>query len=193
MHPLKVAGIDRQRSYYLQNFVGNPLDTTIAAACLVFGGVLERHPGLKVTLSHGGGFVPYQAARWIHGWAERDEAKARLQGEPGPSLDRLYFDTILHDVAPLQFLVDWAGSKRVHARHRLSVRHGPVRPQRRVDGLRLTARRGAILRGGGRGAGPGGLRWPAGPRFRPTGCGLRRGRARRPAGCLATMPRRSPG
>ncbi len=80
LHPLKVAGIDRQRSYYLQNFIGNPLDTTIAAACLVFGGVLERYPGLKIVLSHGGGFVPYQQARWIHGWAERAEAKVRLKG-----------------------------------------------------------------------------------------------------------------
>lgn len=113
LHPLKVAGIDRQRSFYLQNFIGNPLDTTIAAACLVFGGVLERYPALKVLLSHGGGFTPYQQARWIHGWAERAEAKVRLKGEPGPSIDRLLFDTILHGVEPLQFLVDLVGAERV--------------------------------------------------------------------------------
>ena len=113
LHPLHVAGIDRQRSYYLQNFIGNPLDTTIAAACLVFGGVLERFPNLKVCLSHGGGFVPYQQARWVHGWAERAEAKVRLKGEPGPSIDRLLYDTILHEVMPLQFLVDLAGPDRV--------------------------------------------------------------------------------
>ena len=136
VHPVKVAGIDRQRSYYLQNFVGNPLDTTIAAACLVFGGVLERHPGLKVTLSHGGGFVPIRRRGGIHGWAERDEAKARLKGEQ-VCLDRLYFDAILHDAAPLQFLVDWA-LQAGHARLRLSVRHGPVRPFFFFDGLRLT-------------------------------------------------------
>ena len=46
------------------NLIGNPLDTTIAAACLVFGGVMDRHPKLKVCLAHGGGFMPYQAARW---------------------------------------------------------------------------------------------------------------------------------
>jgi aminocarboxymuconate-semialdehyde decarboxylase len=113
IHPVKVAGIERQKSYYLQNFIGNPLDTTIAAACLVFGGVLERFPNLKIVLSHGGGFTPYQAARWIHGWAERDEAKVRLKGEPGPSIDKLIYDAILHDGAPLLFLIDWAGSKRV--------------------------------------------------------------------------------
>jgi aminocarboxymuconate-semialdehyde decarboxylase len=139
LHPLKVAGIDRQRSYYLQNFIGNPLDTTIAAACLVFGGVLERYPGLKIVLSHGGGFVPYQQARWIHGWAERAEAKVRLRGEPGPSIDRLIFDTILHDVAPLQFLVDLAGAERVMLGSDYPFDMGQYDLLEVIDGLRITA------------------------------------------------------
>ena len=89
VHPLQVAGIDRQRSYYLQNFVGNPLDTTIAAACLVFGGVLERHPGINFLMSHGGGFTPYQSARWEHGWSERAEARVTLKSPPpAPSQTR---------------------------------------------------------------------------------------------------------
>jgi aminocarboxymuconate-semialdehyde decarboxylase len=138
IHPVKVAGIDRQRDYYLQNFIGNPLDTTIAAACLVFGGVLERHPDLKIVLSHGGGFVPYQAARWIHGWAERDEAKVRLKGEPGPSLDRLYYDAILHDGAPLQYLVDWAGSDRVMLGSDYPFDMGQYDLLGVIDDLRLT-------------------------------------------------------
>src|SRR5262249_49461354 len=68
LHPINVAGADRLSSYYLGNLIGNPLDTTIAAACLVFSGVLERHPALKICLAHGGGFVPYQAGRFVHGW-----------------------------------------------------------------------------------------------------------------------------
>ena len=113
IHPLKVAGIDRQRSYFLQNLVGNPVDTTIAAACLVFGGVIERFPGINFLLSHGGGFTPYQAARWEHGWKIRAEPRAMLKSPPKASLDRLIYDTILHDVAPLQFLVDQVGAGRV--------------------------------------------------------------------------------
>jgi aminocarboxymuconate-semialdehyde decarboxylase len=54
IHPVHVAGADRLMSYYLRNFIGNPLDTTIAAACLYFGGVMVRHPKLKVLLAHGG-------------------------------------------------------------------------------------------------------------------------------------------
>ena len=59
IHPGNVAGADRLRSYYLGNLIGNPLDTTIAGACLIFGGVLERHPKLNFIMSHGGGFIPY--------------------------------------------------------------------------------------------------------------------------------------
>jgi len=113
VHPVNVAGVERMRSYYLNNLIGNPLDTTIAAACLVFGGVLERHPKLNVLLVHGGGFVPYQAGRWVHGWQVRGEPKVNVKQSPQPWLDRLYYDTILHAQPQLEFLVGWAGATRV--------------------------------------------------------------------------------
>lgn len=146
VHPLKVAGIDRQRSYYLQNFVGNPVDTTIAAACLVFGGVIERHPGINFLMSHGGGFTPYQAARWEHGWKMRHEARVTLKTSPKASLDRLIYDTILHDAAPLQFLVDQVGSGRVLLGSDYPFDMGQYDAVDVVNGLRLTASdREAIL------------------------------------------------
>jgi aminocarboxymuconate-semialdehyde decarboxylase len=113
VHPVNVAGADRLRSYYLTNLIGNPLDTTIAAACLVFGGVLERHPALKVLLVHGGGFVPYQAGRWVLGWQVRPEPKVNVKQSPQPSIDRFYYDTILHARPQLEFLVSSVGSARV--------------------------------------------------------------------------------
>jgi aminocarboxymuconate-semialdehyde decarboxylase len=113
IHPVNVAGAERLRSYYLNNLIGNPLDTTIAAACLVFGGVLERHPRLKVGLVHGGGFVPYQAGRWAHGWRVRPEPKVNLKQSPEPWIDRFYYDTILHSTDRLAFLVESAGAARV--------------------------------------------------------------------------------
>jgi aminocarboxymuconate-semialdehyde decarboxylase len=113
VHPINVAGMDRLGSYYLNNLIGNPLDTTIAAACLVFGGVLERHPSLKICLAHGGGFVPYQGGRFVHGWQVRDEPKKRLAKPPTDSLRRFYFDTIVHSAEVLEFLVGSAGSGRV--------------------------------------------------------------------------------
>jgi aminocarboxymuconate-semialdehyde decarboxylase len=113
IHPVNVAGVDRLRSYYLNNLIGNPLDTTIAAACLVFGGVLERYPTLKVLLVHGGGFVPYQAGRWAHGWHVRPEPKVNVKHSPEPWIDRFYYDTILHARPQLEFLVSSVGPARV--------------------------------------------------------------------------------
>jgi aminocarboxymuconate-semialdehyde decarboxylase len=75
IHPTKPAGGARTHAYYLANLVGNPLETTIAAASLVFGGVMEKHPKLKILLVHGGGYVPYQYGRWSHGYEVRDEPK----------------------------------------------------------------------------------------------------------------------
>ena len=83
IHPVGVAGADRLKSYYLANLIGNPVDTTIAAASLVFGGVLERHPNLKICLSHGGGFTPYQAARWVAWLAGARRAEGQSQGLAG--------------------------------------------------------------------------------------------------------------
>jgi aminocarboxymuconate-semialdehyde decarboxylase len=113
LHPINVAGADRLSSYYLTNLIGNPLDTTIAAASLVFGGVLERHPTLKICLAHGGGFVPYQAGRFVHGWHVRAEPKSKLAKPPTESLKRFYFDTIVHSKEALAFLVGNAGAERV--------------------------------------------------------------------------------
>jgi aminocarboxymuconate-semialdehyde decarboxylase len=113
LHPINVAGVDRLSSYYLNNLIGNPLDTTIAAACLVFSGVLERHPSLKICLAHGGGFVPYQAGRFLHGWHVRKEPKSKLPKPPTESLGRFYFDTIVHSKDVLEFLVGNAGVDRV--------------------------------------------------------------------------------
>ena len=113
IHPVNVAGADRLRAYYLNNLIGNPTDTTIAAACLVFGGVLARHPKLKVCMVHGGGFLPYQCGRLLHGWRMRPEPKVALDGPPDPFFARLYYDTILHSVESLGFLIGSAGAERV--------------------------------------------------------------------------------
>jgi len=113
IHPGNVAGADRLRSYYLGNLIGNPLDTTIAGACLIFGGVLERHPKLNFIMSHGGGFIPYQGGRWVHGWEVRPEPKVNVKHSPAPYLDRFLYDTILHAKAPLEFLISSVGANRV--------------------------------------------------------------------------------
>ena len=104
---------ERLKAYYMRNFIGLPLETTIAGAALVFGGVLERFPNITFCLCHGGGFVPYQAGRFMHAWEVRPEAKARLKGSPEDSLRRLHYDTIVHSPDALKFLIDSVGADRV--------------------------------------------------------------------------------
>jgi aminocarboxymuconate-semialdehyde decarboxylase len=113
VHPQKIAGGDRLKSFYLKNLIGNPLDTTIAAASLVFGGVLERHPNLRFCFAHGGGFMPYQVGRMNHGWSVRPEGKVNLKHKPEDSIRRLYFDCILHSEPALRYLVETFGADHV--------------------------------------------------------------------------------
>ena len=113
IHPNNIAGADRLKSYYLANLIGNPLDTTIAAASLIFGGVMDRYPKLKVMLAHGGGFTPYQAARWEHGWAVRPEPKKHVKQQPKNIAQRFYYDTILHSAPVLEFMIKHTGADRV--------------------------------------------------------------------------------
>jgi aminocarboxymuconate-semialdehyde decarboxylase len=113
LHPDNVAGAPRMQAHYLHNFVGNPTDTTVAAGSLMFGGVLTRHPALRIALLHGGGFLPYQIGRFEHGWKVRPEPQAGLDVNPRTLLDRFWFDTLTHDTASLRFLLERVGPERL--------------------------------------------------------------------------------
>jgi len=99
--------------YYLWNTVGNPLETTIAAAHLIMAGVMERHPGLKVLLAHGGGTILSLRGRLHHAHTFQPQARARLKESPEESLRRFYFDTVTHDGGLLRSLVDFVGADHV--------------------------------------------------------------------------------
>ena len=99
--------------HYLWNLVGNPGETTVAAAHLVLSGVLERHPDLRVLLAHGGGAVLALRGRLRHGWANVAAAGTRLTESPIDSLRRFYYDTVVFDPAVLRDLVAFAGAERV--------------------------------------------------------------------------------
>jgi aminocarboxymuconate-semialdehyde decarboxylase len=104
------AGFD---DFYLWNLVGNPMETTVAAAHLVLSGVLERHPGLRVLLAHGGGALPALRGRVRHGWSAVAPAGAKLREDPEASLRRLYYDTVVFDPDVLRALVAFAGADHV--------------------------------------------------------------------------------
>jgi aminocarboxymuconate-semialdehyde decarboxylase len=148
VHPHAGAAAERLGSYYLKNLVGLPFETTVAGASLVFGGVLERHPGLKVCLSHGGGFLPYQAGRFRHGFEVRPEAKVNLAHDPEESLGRLFYDTILHDTRTLEFLISSVGPHHVLLGSDYPFDMGNLDCVARVEALGILAKDRALILGG---------------------------------------------
>ena len=113
VHPTNNAGADRMGGYYLGNIVGNPMETTLAVGCVVFGGVLERFRGLTFCWSHGGGFWPYQVGRFDHGYEVRPEPKVNISVSPSTYASRMYYDTITHSEAALGYLVSVMGAGNV--------------------------------------------------------------------------------
>jgi len=113
LHPLKVIGMtDRLSQYFLANLLGNPFDTAIAAAHLIFSGVLDRFPELEIALPHGGGALPFLLGRIAHGWSVRPEC-AHLERSPRDYANRFFYDTVTHDEQALDFLITQVGSDRV--------------------------------------------------------------------------------
>jgi aminocarboxymuconate-semialdehyde decarboxylase len=114
VHPADLAVPPRHRRLFLHILVGNPSETTYAAAALMLGGVFDRFPKLRVLLVHGGGCVPYQFGRIARG---RTAAPALARGAAKLELDRyadnLYYDTVLHDDAALRYLVSRVGAHHV--------------------------------------------------------------------------------
>jgi aminocarboxymuconate-semialdehyde decarboxylase len=110
VHPTtRGLGVPALDDHYLWNAVGNPLETTIAAAQLVLAGVLDRHPALTVLLAHGGGALPALRGRLRRAVEVRPEAGADCAGEVDAAIRRLYFDSLTHDRAVLADLVSFAG------------------------------------------------------------------------------------
>ncbi len=113
-HPYVAGSLPPDLScYYLGNLAGLPLDTTLMAAHLMFGGALDELPGLDIVLAHGGGYLPYQIGRLAHGYKVRKEARAHTPHSPQALLRRFHFDALTHDAQALKFLVEKAGADRV--------------------------------------------------------------------------------
>ncbi len=99
--------------YYLQNLVGNPMETTLAAAHMVLAGVMERHPELRVLLAHGGGAIVALRGRLRRGHEAVGAARRDLGESPAASIGRFLFDTVTHDPDVLRSLVETVGADRV--------------------------------------------------------------------------------
>src|ERR1700722_15951222 len=104
-HPTGFPEASRFRDHYFTNVIGNPLDTTVAVHHLIFGGVLQACPGLKLVLSHGGGYLPAYSGRIDHAAAARPDCCELIREMPTTYLKRLYFDSLVYTHAQLEYLV----------------------------------------------------------------------------------------
>lgn len=112
IHPANVLGMDRLGNWYLNNFIGNVTDTAVAAASIIFGGVFQEFPRLKIYLAHGGGSCPYIRGRWDHGW-KAHETGSKITKPPSEYMRLFYFDALTHSPQTLQFLVESFGHDKV--------------------------------------------------------------------------------
>ena len=152
LHPINVIGAGRLGTFYLNNLLGNPFDSAVAAAHLVFGGVLDRHPKLEVCLPHAGGAMPYLVGRLTHGQRVRPETQKVARKPFAAYLRRFTYDTISHAPASMRYLIDLVGADRVMLGSDYCFDMGPAQPRAIVDKqLRLsTADRARILSGNAR-------------------------------------------
>lgn len=113
IHPFGTTLGTRTASHYLVNTIGQPLETTIALSHLIFGGVLDHHPGLRIVAAHGGGYLPTYVSRSDHAHTARPEARADTATRPSEHLRRIWFDSLVYEPMALRHLIDRVGASQV--------------------------------------------------------------------------------
>jgi aminocarboxymuconate-semialdehyde decarboxylase len=114
LHPSGYPESQRFGSYFLTNCIGNPLETMVAATRMIFSGLFEEHPGIKLVLLHGGGYLPFYSSRADHTWEVRPETRVAIPDHP-PShyMKKLFYDTMVFQPLYLRHLIEIVGVDRV--------------------------------------------------------------------------------
>jgi aminocarboxymuconate-semialdehyde decarboxylase len=138
LHPFGCSLDERLDRFYLANTVSQPAENAVALSHLIFSGVLDRHPGLKVLAAHGGGYLPTSLGRSDHAWKVRPEAHGCAQ-PPSSYLKKIYFDSLVHSAAELGALVAAVGPEQVLLGSDYPFDMGSERPVAEVHAADLTA------------------------------------------------------
>lgn len=112
LHPFGCSLDERLDRFYLANTVGQPVENAVALSHLIFAGVFDRHPSLKIVAAHGGGYLPTAIGRSDHAWRVRPDAHGCAH-EPSSYLKKIWFDTVVHDPIALRHLIEVAGPSQV--------------------------------------------------------------------------------
>lgn len=113
IHPLGFTHGARMSEHYLDNIIGNPLESTIALSHLIFEGVLDAYPALKLCVAHGGGFLPAYWGRFDHAWRVRPECRVHARRAPSEYLRNIWLDTLVFDREQLDSLIRTHGAERL--------------------------------------------------------------------------------
>jgi aminocarboxymuconate-semialdehyde decarboxylase len=140
IHPGNVAAADRMKFFYFNNLIGNPLDTTITAGQMIFSGLFDRYPDLKIVLAHAGGMLPWNIDRWGHGYAVRPECREVIKKSPVEYMKNFYYDTITHGPETLRFLISRVGIGRVVMATDYPYDMGDLTPLKSLEAAKLTSR-----------------------------------------------------
>ncbi|HUJ14436.1 MAG TPA: amidohydrolase family protein, partial [Thermoanaerobaculia bacterium] len=115
IHPTSPVGVQAMQDYWLMPLVGFPMDTTLAAASLVFSGVVRRFPRIRWALGHLGGAIPYLVERLDRGFHAFKECRANIDRPPSEYLREFYYDSVNFDPRALQLAIDFAGADHILA------------------------------------------------------------------------------
>ncbi len=113
IHPNGFTEASRMTRFYFNNVIGNPLETTLALHYLIFDGVLDRHPGLKLIAVHGGGYLASYSGRIDHAWGARSDARGTLKQPPTSYLKRVFVDSVVFTPHQLRHLIEVFGADHV--------------------------------------------------------------------------------
>jgi aminocarboxymuconate-semialdehyde decarboxylase len=115
IHPTNPVGVEAMLDYWLMPLVGFLMDTTLAAASLVFSGVAERFPNIRWVLGHLGGAIPYLAERLDRGYEAFADCRTNISRPPTSYLKKFFFDTVNFDPHALELAVSFAGASQILA------------------------------------------------------------------------------
>ncbi len=148
LHPLPPnLGGKRLQPYSFSNLVAYPLDTTVAASHLIFGGVLDRHPNLLIVLPHAGGALLNIVGRLDHGWNVIPAAKHSAQ-TPSAYLHRFLYDTIAHSKPLMEYIISQVGVDRIMMGSDYCFPIGYDHPVKAVEELHLSPEQRKMILGG---------------------------------------------
>lgn len=149
IHPIHPVGVEAMSEYWLMPLVGFLADTTLAAAKLVFSGVVERFPNIRWVLAHLGGTIPYIAERLDRGFLAFDECRANIDRPPSDYLRRFYYDTVNFDPRAVQMAIDFAGADHILAGSDYPHRIGSIpRMLESIDELEIAPHERSAILGG---------------------------------------------